>query len=70
MRFINGMKMRGETAVIDLNQNLWGSSLLFCPVYGNIGHGEPVSFDLNWYAAVACAMPHLDKDLAACLNEF
>jgi hypothetical protein len=67
MRFINGMKMRDETAIIDLNQNLLGSSLLLCPVYGNIDHGELIPLDLNWYAAVACAMSHLYKDFAACV---
>ena len=41
------MKMPDETAIIDLNQDFLGSSLLLCPVYGNIDHGEPVSFKVT-----------------------
>lgn len=59
-----------ETAISDLYQNGIDAGHLFGAVDRGLTHGETFIRKPCRYAAVACAVPHLNEDLLLGADEF
>ena len=64
------MYVRNKGSVANLDQNVLWRGCMLCSMYGDLRHPEPTVIKLNWHPAVTRAMSLLNKDFAACLDEF
>jgi len=64
------MYVGNQGSVPNLDQNALTGGCLLCSMHADISHREPTIIKLDWQPAVTRAMSHLNKDFAACLDEF